>query len=128
MGNSTLLAIFFSVFLGAASANAQAISPAHRLADRLSQEMGASLSLHEDAFIKVRQFNRDRLAKLQALNGQAGKLSAREMDLRLDQIEQEYNERMFHLLNARQYMSYKRFRENRLEFTRPSQALASARR
>ncbi|MGV3539147.1 MAG: hypothetical protein ACO1OQ_05010 [Rufibacter sp.] len=96
------------------------------MADRLSQDMGTSLNLPEGTLIKVRQFNRVRLAKLMQLSKQLDQMGAREVDLKVDQIEQEYQQHMFSALNSQQYIQYKRFRANRMEFTRPSQALASA--
>ncbi|WP_066836620.1 hypothetical protein [Rufibacter ruber] len=126
MGKSTFIAFFLIFSLWCSTGFAQKATPSERMADRLTLEMGAALNLPEGTLIQVKKYNRERLTKLMALSTQAHQLRPRDLELRVDEVEQHYNQRMFSLLNAQQYIQYKRFRENRVEFTRPSQALASA--
>ncbi|QHL89199.1 hypothetical protein GU926_17890 [Nibribacter ruber] len=100
---------------------------AHKAADKLTKEMANALRLNEAEVVKLSKFNRERFQKLAALQQQASQLSQRQEDLQRSQLEQQYHERIFGILNAQQYVQYKRFRENRREFTNPGQALASAR-
>lgn len=126
MNNPIFFTLLFTCFLWGATANAQKPSTPERTADKLTHDMGAALHLNEASFIQLKKFNRERLTRLTALSQKAHQLRAREVEVRVDQIEQEYQQHMFHLLNAKQYIQYRRFQETRPEFNRPSAALASA--
>ncbi|GAA4302864.1 hypothetical protein [Nibribacter koreensis] len=126
MNRITLYTLLLSFFLGSSLAQAQApIHAVHKAADKLTKEMVLALQLNEADIIQLSKYNRERFTKLAALQKQAPYLTQRQEDLKRSQLEHEYHERVFGILNAQQYVQYKRFRENRREFTKPSQVMAS---
>jgi hypothetical protein len=126
MNRFTFYTLLLFLFLTSSlSYGQQPLTTAHKAADRLTREMVSVLNLNEADVVQLLKFNRDRFTKLAALQQQAPQLTQRQEDLRRSQLEQEYHERIFGILNAQQYVQYKRFRENRREFTQPGQAMAT---
>ncbi|AMM51771.1 hypothetical protein TH61_12110 [Rufibacter sp. DG15C] len=118
--------LLLSLFLVSNLSQAQTpITQVHKAADKLTREMVSVLQLNEADAVQLYKYNRERFTKLATLQQQAAQLTQRQEDLKRSQLEQEYHERIFRILNAQQYVQYKRFKESRREFTQPTQVMAS---
>lgn len=105
--------IAFCLILFTTSVKAQFIE---ERAKKITREMTSSLKLNEGEMIMVNRLNKDKLAQLEALIKIKSSLSARQVDIRIDQIEESYNSQIFEILNSRQYAAFKKFKDRYPEF------------
>ena len=96
------------LFLGTNVLFAQSVP---ELAEKQTREMNAKLKLDANAYQKLYQFNLQRLQKIEALS-QLREQDPRYLDMRLDQIEEEYHSLLFNSLNKKQFSAYQHYKKD----------------
>jgi len=102
--------LLFSLMLvlGASNLMAQNLEA---LAEKETREMAAKLRLNEGEYLKLKQYNLERLEKIAALSN-LREQDERYLDLRLDQIEEEYASMLFNTFDKKQYAAYLNYKED----------------
>src|SRR5688572_6463993 len=98
----------FTFFLGALFSIASFTVSAQGLAARAetqTREMASKLNLNEADFVKLKKANLNRMEKIESLSA-LREQDHRYLDLRLDQIEEEYNAELFGMLKPTQYAAF----------------------
>ncbi len=105
-----LFTIVLGLFLSVASfaGNAQNLEAR---AELQTKEMAAKLNLNEADYVQLKKINFNRLAKIAAL-ANLREQDHRYLDIRLDQIEEDYNSRLFALLKPAQYQAFADYRKD----------------
>lgn len=80
-------------------------------AEKQTSQMAAKMKLNESDYQKLKQFNLERLQKIEALS-QLREQDNRYLDLRLDQIEEEYHSRLFNTLSKKQFTAYQNYKKD----------------
>lgn len=104
----TMLTIFLSFSLLAASP--LLAQDLQNQADKETRDMAARMNLNEGEYLKIKKLNQERLEKIAALT-QLREQDNRYLDLRLDQIEEQYAANMFNALNTKQYHAFVEYRK-----------------
>lgn len=79
-------------------------------AARETRQMAAAVKMSKNDFRKINMVNADRLKKIAALTT-IREQDRRYLDMRLDQIDEEYNATMYKLLSTNQYRSFVKYRQ-----------------
>ncbi|MFC5269828.1 hypothetical protein [Adhaeribacter terreus] len=79
-------------------------------AEKETRDMASRLNLNEGEYLKLKKLNLERLEKIAAL-AQLREQDNRYLDLRLDQIEEQYAANMFNTLNTKQYSAFVEYRK-----------------
>ncbi|KAA9345924.1 hypothetical protein [Adhaeribacter soli] len=101
-----MLALF--LFLGTNMLFAQT---APELAEKQTRLMAAKLKLDDKDHQKLYQFNLQRLEKIEALS-KLREQDPRYLDMRLDQIEEEYHSLLFNSFNKKQFAAYQHYKKD----------------
>ena len=97
---------------GSVAVNAQSLETQ---ADVLTKEMATKIDLNEKDYLNLKKANFNRLAKIQALSS-LREQDHRYLDLRLDLIEEEYQETVYKMLKPAQYTAFLNYK-NEQPFT-----------
>jgi len=79
-------------------------------AESESRQMAAEFKLNEGEYLKIKKLNEARLEKIMALS-ELREQDERYLNLRLDQIEEEYAANMFGTLNKKQFRKFMEYRQ-----------------
>ncbi|MBK0402453.1 hypothetical protein I5M27_05615 [Adhaeribacter sp. BT258] len=79
-------------------------------AEKETREMAGRMNLNEGEYLKIKKLNLERLEKIAAL-AQLREQDNRYLDLRLDQIEEQYAASIFNTLNTKQYSAFVEYRK-----------------
>ncbi|QHL89200.1 hypothetical protein GU926_17895 [Nibribacter ruber] len=111
MKNFTLSVFFFFALVVSAAAQKSPSNPAlDQASSNLTRSMMQTMGLNEDEYIKLKTLNQERLAKAT----EADKLYAddtEQRDVRLREIEDEFEVKLFNMLNTRQITAYAEFKQ-----------------
>ena len=97
------------LFFGTLEIQAQSLQ---EQADKQTREMAGKLKLNAAETARIRQYNLTRLEKIAALSKLREK-DNRYLDLRLDQIEEEYSSALFNTLNRKQFMAFMDYKKDK---------------
>jgi hypothetical protein len=111
MKNFTLTVFFFLSLVFSAAAQQTPSTPAlDQASSNLTRIMMQNMGLNEDEYIKLKALNQERLSKAT----EADKLYAddqEQRDVRLREIEDEFEVKLFNMLNTRQVTAYAEFKQ-----------------
>ena len=99
-----ILTFIFGLTLSIFSLSLQAQDLNSR-ADVQTRQMASKLKLNEGEYKKLKALNFNRLAKIDAL-ASLREQDHRYLDLRLDEIEEDYNAAIYDLLKPKQYAAF----------------------
>ena len=80
-------------------------------AEAQTRQMASKIKLNESDYMKLKAMNFNRLAKIDALSS-LREQDHRYLDLRLDEIEEEYNANLFSLLKPKQYAAFMDYKKD----------------
>lgn len=111
MKNFTLTAYFlFALAITAVGQNGASNPVVDQVSTELTRSMADQLALNENDYIKIKALNQQRLTSAT----EAAKLYADDEAMRISrlaEIEAEYEEKLFKMLNGRQVAAYAEFKE-----------------
>lgn len=110
MKKALTFAVMFALLFAANFAQAQSTILVKQ-AENQSREMADRLKLNEAEYLKVKQFNFTRLQKIADL-GNLREQDSRYLDMRLDQIEEEYSSMVYNTLSPKQYKAFANYRKD----------------
>lgn len=107
MKNIFTLLIFVGLFYISFGTYAQDLEAQ---AEKQTREMAAVMKLNEGEFMRLKNFNLNRLHQIAAL-ASLREQDNRYLDLRLDLIEEEYASTLYNTFRPKQYAAYKEYRK-----------------
>ncbi|MDX5348689.1 MAG: hypothetical protein LPJ89_07550 [Hymenobacteraceae bacterium] len=102
-----LILLLYICFFTVAAASAQSVE---ERAQGLTEEIAREVKLTKKEKEKLTQYNFIKLRKIDKL-AKLREQDERYLNLRLDQIEEEYHAMVYNLLNKKKYLAYMKYKE-----------------
>jgi hypothetical protein len=80
-------------------------------AERQTREMASMMKLNEAEFMRLKNFNLNRMHQIAAL-ANLREQDSRYLDMRLDMIEEEYASTVYNTFSPKQYAGFKEYRKS----------------